>query len=149
MFLPDIYEQKLLIIDAGEKESIFYNKIKRAKHGRIPDEKTKFSKNKGFLFNGTEKVLNAFKSNMFLMKVMGNNAREKNHQPHQNINKKTSSRNRNQKLSPKQMLEALPTGLAQVKVGKTSENLLNKIRQIIYYLYHLKETTKNLYHIMN
>ena len=86
---------------------------------------------------------------MFLMKVMGNNAREKNHQPHQNINKKTSSRNRNQRLSPKQMLEALPTALAQVKVGNPSENLLNKIRQIIYYLYHVKETTKNLYHIMN
>ena len=33
-------------------------------------------------------------------------------------------------LTPKQMLQWLPTALAQVKAGKTSENLLNKIRQI-------------------
>ena len=29
------------------------------------------------------------------------------------------------------MLQKLPTALAQVKAGNTSENLLNKIRQII------------------
>ena len=33
-------------------------------------------------------------------------------------------------LNPKQRL---PIGLAQVKASNTSENLLNKIRQIIYY----------------
>ena len=32
------------------------------------------------------------------------------------------------------MLQRLPTALAQVKAGNTSENLLNKIRQPIYYL---------------
>ena len=47
------------------------------------------------------------------------------------------------------MLEALPKALAQVKVGNTTENLLNKIRQIILYLYHVKEITRNLYHIIN
>ena len=35
--------------------------------------------------------------------------------------------------------------LAQVKAGNTSENLLNKIRKIIYYLYQANEVTKNLY----
>ena len=30
-------------------------------------------------------------------------------------------------LSPKQILQRLPTALAQVKAGNTSENLLNKI----------------------
>ena len=35
--------------------------------------------------------------------------------------------------------------LAQVKPGKRSENLLNKIRQIIYSLYPEKEITKNVY----
>ena len=35
--------------------------------------------------------------------------------------------------------------LAQVKVGNTSENLLNEIRQVIYSLYREKELTKNVY----
>ena len=33
------------------------------------------------------------------------------------------------------MLQKLLIGLAQVKVGNTSENLLNEIRQIMYSLY--------------
>ena len=37
-------------------------------------------------------------------------------------------------LTPKQMLQRLPTALAQVKPGNTSENLLNEIRKIIYSL---------------
>ena len=40
------------------------------------------------------------------------------------------------------MLERLPIAHAQVKAGNTSENLLNKIRQIIYSLYQEKEITK-------
>ena len=35
-------------------------------------------------------------------------------------------------LTPKQMLQRLPTALAQVKAGNTFENFLNEIRQIIY-----------------
>ena len=35
----------------------------------------------------------------------------------------------------KQMLQRLPIALAQVKAGNTSEKLLNKIHQIIYFLY--------------
>ena len=35
--------------------------------------------------------------------------------------------------------------LAQVKAGNTSENLLNEIRQIIYFLYQGKEVTKKVY----
>ena len=48
------------------------------------------------------------------------------------------------------MLQRLPIALAQVKVGNTSENLLNEIRQIIYSLYRAKEITKQVYNnIMN
>ena len=48
------------------------------------------------------------------------------------------------------MLQRLPIALAQVKAGNTSENLLNKIRQIIYSLYRAKEVTKKVYkNIMN
>ena len=33
------------------------------------------------------------------------------------------------------MLQILPISLAQVKTGNTSENLLNEIRKVIYFLY--------------
>ena len=41
-------------------------------------------------------------------------------------------------LTPKQMLQRLPIALAQVKADSTSENLLNEIRKIIYFLYRAK-----------
>ena len=41
-------------------------------------------------------------------------------------------------LTLKKMLQKLPIALEQVKVGKTSEILLNEIRQIIYYFYEAK-----------
>ena len=48
------------------------------------------------------------------------------------------------------MLQRLPIAFAQVKEGNTSENLLNEIRQITYYLYQAKEFTKKVYNnIMN
>ena len=53
-------------------------------------------------------------------------------------------------LTLKQVLQRLTTALAQLKVGKTSENLLNGIRQIIYFLYRAKEIIKKIYNnIMN
>ena len=53
-------------------------------------------------------------------------------------------------LTPKQMLQRLPIAPAQVKAGNKSENLLKKIRQIIYSLYRAKEITKkSLNNIMN
>ena len=48
-------------------------------------------------------------------------------------------------LTCKQMLQRLPIALAQVKAGNDSENLLNKIRQIVYCLYQSKEITKKVY----
>ena len=45
-------------------------------------------------------------------------------------------------LTPKQLLLRLPIGLAQVKAGNNSENLLNEVRQIVYSLHKSKEITK-------
>ena len=42
-------------------------------------------------------------------------------------------------LTPKKMLQRLPTALSQVKAGNTSKNLLNKVRQVIYSLNRAKE----------
>ena len=53
-------------------------------------------------------------------------------------------------LIHKRMLQRLPIKLTQVKAGNTSENLLNEIRQITYFLYRKKEITKKVYNnIMN
>ena len=46
------------------------------------------------------------------------------------------------------MLQRLPIALAQLKAGNTSENLLNEIRQIIYFLYRAKEITKKVYNFI-
>ena len=45
-------------------------------------------------------------------------------------------------LTPKQMLQWLPLALAKVKAINNSQSLLNKIRQIFYYLYKSKKKKK-------
>ena len=48
------------------------------------------------------------------------------------------------------MVLRLAIALAQVKASNTSENLLNVIRQIIYFLYRVKKITKKVYNnLMN
>ena len=47
-------------------------------------------------------------------------------------------------LAPKQLLQRLPTALAEIKAGNNSESLLNEIRQIAYSLYQTKEITKRV-----
>ena len=43
------------------------------------------------------------------------------------------------------MLQRLPIALAQLKAGNIYENLLNEIKQIVYFLYRAKQITKKLY----
>ena len=45
-------------------------------------------------------------------------------------------------FTPKQMLQRLLMAITQVKVGNTSESLLNEICQVIYSLYRTNEVTK-------
>ena len=69
---------------------------------------------------------------------------------HKVFDRKVSYHSKHKMLSPKKMLQGLPIALAPVKSGNTYENLLNEIRQIIYYLYQAKEITKKVYNnIMN
>ena len=51
----DTYVGQLLINDADKEQNTFYTEIKRTKHGKIPDEKTKKIKNMRLIFNGREK----------------------------------------------------------------------------------------------
>ena len=47
-------------------------------------------------------------------------------------------------LTAKQMLQTLSIAPAQIKAGNNSENLLNKIRQIVCSLYQSKEMKKKI-----
>ena len=46
-------------------------------------------------------------------------------------------------LSPNQMLSRLPISLAQLKAGNNSEKRKNKIRQLLYSFYKLKNWQSN------
>ena len=48
-------------------------------------------------------------------------------------------------LTPDQMLSRLPITLAQLKVENNSQNLINKIRQLLYSLYLSKKLTETIY----
>ena len=48
-------------------------------------------------------------------------------------------------LTPKQMLQKLPTALVLVIADNNSERLLNEIRPIVYSLYQSKQITKKVY----
>ena len=58
---------------------------------------------------------------------------------------KTKQRKGLKILTPKQMLQRLPVAIAQVKTVNNSKKLLNKIRQIVYSLYHSKKIIKKVY----
>ena len=83
-------------------------------------------------FDGREGVLDAFESKIFPTKTEGTAFLNFDH-------------SKLKILTPKQMLQRLPIDLAQVKAGNSSENLLNKIKQIVYLLYQSKEITKKVY----
>ena len=48
-------------------------------------------------------------------------------------------------LTLKQMIQRVPIDLSHIEAGNTSENVLNEIRQIIYFLYQAKKVTKKVY----
>ena len=66
-------------------------------------------------FEGTEKILDAFESKIFLIKYKGAGISNPYH-----FELKI--------LTSKQMLQRLPIALAEVKTGNNSESLLNEIR---------------------
>ena len=83
------------------------------------------------LWEGREKIIDAFENKTFLAKSKGADVLNLYH-------------SKLKILSPKQMLQRLPIALAQVKAGNNSENLLNEIRQIVYSLYQSKQITKKV-----
>ena len=104
----------------------------RPKNYDKKQEKKIVTKNLRNFLNAREMVLNGFKSKIFLTKSTGTGI----------VNTDDSKL---KILTPKQILQRLPTALAQVKAGNNSENLLNEIHQIIYSFYQSKEITKKVY----
>ena len=88
---------------------------------------------------GGQRVLNGFASKIL---PMGKQTQEKEHPLDIARVGKVSDRLHLKILTPKQMVQRLPTALAQVTASNGPENLLNEIRQIIYSLYQAKEIKK-------
>ena len=137
-FGEDIYNDEITFEEADEDQANLldkiYNFISSTKPQNINKKKEKEIVKENMLnfYMGREVVLNAFRSKIFSTKSKGSTLL--------NIdNSKLKI------LTPKQMLQRLPTALAQVKAGNNSENLLNEIRQIVYSLYQSKEITKKVY----
>ena len=84
-------------------------------------EKEIVLKNLYNFFEGREKILYAFESKVLSIKSKGAGILNPNH-------------SKLKVLTPKQMFQRLPIALAQVKAGNNSESLLNKIRQIVYFV---------------
>ena len=135
-FGEDIYEGKITLEEADEDQSDLADQINkfieetRSKNYDKKQEKKTVIENLRDFLNAREMVLNGFKSKIFETKSTGTGLKD-----HFKLKVLTS----------KQMLQRLPTALAQVKAGNNSENSLNEVRQIIYSLYQAKEITKKVY----
>ena len=84
------------------------------------------------IFEGGERVRDAFDSRIFLMESEG-------------AGFLNFDRSRFKLLAPKQILQRLPIALSQIKAGNNSETLLNEIRKIIYSLHQSKEIDKKVH----
>ena len=135
-FGKDIYNGEITLEEADKGQSELVEKIddfiKKMKLRNKEKRPENAEKNLYNFYEGTELVLNAFKSKIFLIKSKGSGILNINH-------------SRLKILTPKQMLKRLPITLAQVKAGSNLENLLNEIRKIVYSLYQSKEITKKVY----
>ena len=83
-------------------------------------------------FEAREILLNGFDSRIFSIKSKG-------------LGLLNSDQSKLKILTPKQMFKRLPITLSQVKAGNNSENLLNKMRQIVYSFYQSKKIAKKIY----
>ena len=138
MFGRDIYEGKITLEEANEDQDNLSNGIRnfeyktRLQNNKKKQEKEIVFKNLYKFFEGREILPVGFDIKIFLIKFEGSGL----------LN---TDQSKLKILTPKQLLQRLPIVLTQVKVGSSSENLLNEIRQIVYSLYQSKEITKKVY----
>ena len=118
-FGENIYNGKMNIDKAEMDRGYLLKKLVEFNNKSIPrtieekDKKRDTYESAYSLFEGRELILNNFKSRIFLIEARKNKELKI--------------------LTPKKMLQRLVIALAHVKAGNTSKNLLNKVRQIIYF----------------
>ena len=123
----NIYSSKITMNKANEEQSDLIEHI--LNFNNKAGTKNRYGK-KFFVFLNTAKslyddiklVINAFKSRLFPLK--------------------SATGTRLKILTPTLLLQRLPIGLAQVKAGNNSENLLNGIRQLFILCINQKKSLK-------
>ena len=116
------------------KQNEFLNKLSDIKIGKKTTKQKEVINNLERFYASREEVINFFRDYIEMLSDANYNAK-------QNETKGTGLKI----LTPKQILQRLPIALAQLKAGNNSESLLNKIRQIIYFLYQSKQIIKKVY----
>ena len=122
IFGRDIYNGTVTLKEADKNQSDLLAKILKVRKQVKPKNPEKKQKKEDVLenlynlFEGRERVLNAFASKIFPIKIEDTC-----------FSDKVSDHSNLKILTPKQMLQRSPIALAQVKAGNTSENLLNEI----------------------
>ena len=121
--------------DVKEIQSIFKSNLNKISNGRFKSEEEK---------SALRKIKLLYKSRQAAIKLFNDYSLIISDTKH-----KTKYGERLKILTPKLMLQRLPAAPAKVKAGNTSENLLNEIRQIIYFLYRARDYEKVYNNIMN
>ena len=131
-FLKDIKEGKISVEEAKEKQKDYYSYLNTIRRGNKNACQKNFLVNINILFNARNNVIKYIEDYSSMILEAKKLAREQ-----EGTGLKI--------LASNQMLKRLPIALAQIKAGNNSESLLNEIRQIVYYLYRAKKSTKMLY----
>ena len=131
-FLNNIKEDKISIQEAKDKQENYYNYLNKIRKGDKSANQKRTLSNINILFNARDNAIKFYEDYSSMILEAKKLARE---QEGEGL----------KILTPNQILKRLPIALAQIKAGNNSERLLNKIRQIAYYLYGSKKITKMLY----
>ena len=130
VFVNDIKTGKISLEEAKnlqKDDNEYLNKIKR---GNKNDEQKKTLANINIIFNATNNTI-------IFIEDYGSMILEARRIAKQRTGLKI--------LTPKQILQVLPTALAEINIGNNSESLLNEIRQILFFLHQSKEITEKVY----
>ena len=124
-FGNDIYNGEITSKEADDNqvnllvEIINFKKKTKAQDPEKKQERKDILKILYALFEGRERVLDAFESKIFPIKTKDTGFLNFDH-------------SKFKILTSKQMLQGLPIALAQVKAGNNSESLLYEIKQIVF-----------------
>ena len=129
-----IKNSQIKFSEVKNKQNEFLNKLRNIYVGKKTLKQKEVINNLEKFYNSREEVINFFRDYIEMLSDANYNS------------KNSETKGKGLKiLTPKQMLQRLPIALAQVKAGNNSETLLNEIRQIVYFLYQSKQSTKKIY----